>query len=83
MNSEQLKGLINRVLADVEEEDIGISLLSRHYQNQDELSFFNETDRKTVHQILEKLSKDSEQHKKMLQELVDFLGEKLRESRIS
>jgi len=83
MNSEQLHGMINRILADVEEEDVGISLLSRHYQNQDELSLFNEADRKTVYQILEKLSKDSEQHKRMLQELIDFLGEKLHESRIS
>jgi len=80
MNSEKLRSLINTILADVEEEDIGISLLSRHYQNQDELSFFSEADRKTVHQILEKLSQDSEQHKRMLQELVEFLGEKLHES---
>lgn len=83
MNSDQLRDLINRILTDVEEEDIGISLLSRHYQNQHELSFFNEEDRKIVFQILEKLSKDSEHHKNMLQELVEFLGERLDESRIS
>jgi len=83
MNSEQLRQMINRILTDVEEEDIGISLLSRHYQNRDELSFFNETDREAVRQILEKLSKDSERHKTMLQDLIEFLGEKLHESRIS
>ncbi|HCM41977.1 MAG TPA: hypothetical protein DIS66_01495 [Candidatus Omnitrophica bacterium] len=83
MNSEQLRQMINRILTDVEEEDIGISLLSRHYQNREELSFFTETDREAVRQILEKLSKDSERHKAMLQDLIEFLGEKLHESRIS
>lgn len=83
MKPEQIRELINSVLQDAEEEEIGISLLSRHYQNQDELSFFSEIDRKTVFQILEKLSKDSERHKKMLEELVDFLGKKLNEPRIS
>ncbi len=83
MKTEHIRTLINKILADVEEEDIGISLLSRHYQNQDELSFFNEMDRKIVFQILEKLSQDSQRHKQMLQELVDFLGGELNESRVS
>jgi len=83
MKPEQIRELINSVLQDAEEEEIGISLLSRHYQNQSELAFFNEIDRKAVFQILEKLSKDSQRHKQMLDELVDYLGEKLNEQRIS
>ncbi len=83
MKPEQIRYLIKQILQDVEEEDIGISLLSRQYQNYSEISFFNETDRQTVFQILEKLSQDSERHKKMLLELVNFLGEKIDGSRIS
>lgn len=77
MEQGQIRLLINRVLADVEEEDIGISLLSRQYQNQHELSLFSAEDQDKVLKILERLSQDSERHKQMLQDLVDFLGEKL------
>jgi HD-GYP domain-containing protein (c-di-GMP phosphodiesterase class II) len=79
MEKGKIRLLINRVLSDVEEEDIGISLLSRQYQNQHELAFFNAEDQDKILKILEKLSKDSERHKQMLQELVEFLGEQLHE----
>jgi len=79
MQADQVRQLINKILVDVEEEDIGISLLSRQYQTPNELDFFKDEDRKAVFQILEKLSQDSERHKKMLYELVDFLGGELRE----
>ena len=77
MEPGQVRLLINRVLADVEEEDIGISLLSRQYQNQHELSLFSAEDQDKIRRILEKLSKDSERHKQMLQDLVEILGEQL------
>ena len=77
MKPVQIRALIEKLLSEVEEEDIGISLLSRQYQNQSEMSFFNSGDQEKVIQILEKLSKDSERHKQMLQDLVGFLGEKL------
>lgn len=79
MEKGKIRLLINRVLSDVEEEDIGISLLSRQYQNQHELSLFSAEDQDKILKILEKLSKDSERHKQMLQELVEFLGEQLHE----
>lgn len=77
MEPGQIRLLINKILADVEEEDIGISLLSRQYQNSQELSLFSVEDQDKILRILERLSKDSERHKQMLQELVEFLGEKL------
>lgn len=77
MDSDKIRALIKNILEDVEEEDVGVSLLSRQYQNREELSLFNEDDRQKVYQVLEKLSTDSERHKRMLYELVDFLGEKL------
>ena len=83
MESNQIRALIEKLLSEVEEEDIGISLLSRQYQNKLEMSFFNSEDQKKIVQILAKLSQDSERHKQMLQDLVDFLGEKLNEPRIS
>ncbi len=79
MEKGKIRLLINRVLSDVEEEDIGISLLSRQYQNQHELAFFSAEDQDKILKVLEKLSKDSERHKQMLQELVEFLGEQLHE----
>ncbi len=83
MKRDELQGMIQKILADIEEEEIGISLLSRHYQNTEELAFFKEEDRRKVFQILEKLSLDSDRHKRMLLELVDFLGEKLHGSSVS
>lgn len=83
MEPNQIRALIEKLLSEVEEEDIGISLLSRQYQNELEMAFFNLEDQQKISQILKKLSQDSERHKQMLQELVGFLGEKLNESRIS
>ena len=77
MEPEQIRLLINKVLSDVEEEDIGISLLSRQYRNQHELSLFKSDDQEKTIRILEKISQDSERHKQMLQELVGFLGGQL------
>ena len=83
MEPNQIRALIEKLLSEVEEEDIGISLLSRQYQNELEMSFFNLEDQQKISQILKKLSQDSERHKQMLQDLVGFLGEKLNEPRIS
>ena len=83
MEPSQIRALIEKLLSEVEEEDIGISLLSRQYQNELEMSFFNLEDQQKISQILKKLSQDSERHKQMLQDLVGFLGEKLNEPRIS
>ena len=83
MQADQINQLIEKILADVEEEDIGISLLSRHYQNQEELAFFNEADRDTVFRVLEKISQDSQRHKKLLYELVDFFGSQMNGSTVS
>lgn len=83
MEPGQIRLLINKILADVEEEDIGISLLSRQYRSSQELSLFSAEDQEQILRILERLSKDSERHKQMLQELVEFLGEKLNGPRVS
>ncbi len=77
MKPVQIRILIQKILAEVEEEDVGISLLSRQYQNEEELNFFSKEDQEKICLTLERLAQDSERHKKMLQKLVDFLGEQL------
>lgn len=79
MKKEEIKASIEKLLSEVEEEDIGISLLS-FYQNQEELCFFAEMDRERVLKILEKLSKDSQRHKTILNEVIVKLETKLHEN---
>jgi hypothetical protein len=73
MKQEQIKTIIGKLLADIEEEDIGISLFSTFYQNQEELHFFKEQDREQVLTILKKLSDDSKRHKSILAKVIHHL----------
>ena len=77
MKREEIKTIIEKLLADIEEEDIGISLFSTFYQNQDELHFFKEEDREQVAKILKKLSEDSKRHKTILAEVIQHLEQKI------
>lgn len=73
----QIKEIIDRLLKEIEEEDIGISLLTMHYRSRGELQFFGEDDRRRVIEILGKLSKDSKRHKKLLAVVIQHLAQKL------
>lgn len=77
MDANKIRALIQKLLAEVEEEDISISLLSRQYQNEQELAFFSEVEREKVERALEQLVEDSLRHKKMLEDLIHFFGEKI------
>lgn len=74
MKTKELKEIIDLLLASIEEEDIGISLYSTHYQEQRELDFFSSADRERVVSILKKLSEDSRRHKAMLEKIISLLG---------
>jgi hypothetical protein len=74
MDKERTKEIIDRLLREIEEEDIGISLFSTFYQNQVDLCFFKPDDRERVSHILKKLSDDSSRHKKELEEIIVHLG---------
>ena len=76
MKKEEVKEMINRLLQEVEEEDIGISLLSIFHQGVDELEFFKEDDRRRVVEILKKLSEDSRRHKVLIEKIINHLGKK-------
>lgn len=76
MKKEEITEIINKLLHEVEEEDIGICLFSTFFHNEDELSFFKEADRERVHKILEKLSTDSRHHKNLLEKIINHLGKK-------
>ncbi len=76
MKKEQLKAIIGKLLTDIEEEDIGISLFSTFYQNQEELCFFAEQDREQVIKILKKLSDDSKRHKTIVMKVIQHLERK-------
>lgn len=67
---EQIKKVL---LQEVEEEDIGISLLLNFYQNEDELCFFSPTDRMRIKKILRTLSEDSYRHKEILMRILESL----------
>ena len=68
--------MIDKLLGEIEEEEVGISLLTTQYQNQEELSFFSPEDRERVMLILKKLSDDSHQHKRLLEKIITHLGKK-------
>ncbi|OGW72756.1 MAG: hypothetical protein A2Y02_02175 [Omnitrophica bacterium GWA2_52_12] len=79
MKKKDIDAMINRLLTEIEEEDVGISLFNTFYQNEDELSFFSDTDRGRVLAILKKLADDSLGHKAMLEKIITALGKKCHE----
>lgn len=76
MKKEEIKETIKKLLQEIEEEDIGISLFSTFYQNEEDLKFFKEGDRKQVLRILKKLSEDSKRHKTILGHVIRNLENK-------
>ncbi len=79
MEKEEIKEIMDKLFREIEEEDIGISLFTTFYQNQDDLHFFKAEDRERVLKILKKLSDDSKRHKELLEKIISSLGEKLYE----
>ncbi len=77
MTKGEIKEIMKKLLKEIEEEDIGISLFSTFCESQEELAFFKEEDREWVVRILKRLSEDSKRHKAMLESLIDSLGGKL------
>ena len=63
IKKEVIHEMIERLLHDIEEEDVGISLFTTFYQDQADLHFFKKEDREQVLKILKKLSEDSKKHK--------------------
>ena len=78
MNREQAKAVINKLLHEIEEEDVGISLLNMYSQSPSELDFFKEGDREKIISILKTLSEDSRRHKGILVQIIDHLERKCR-----
>ena len=79
MNKKGIERIIDNLLAEIEEEDIGISLFAIHYSEAGELSFFEESARVQVEKILKTLSADSLRHKKILMRIIGHLEEKCHE----
>jgi len=73
---EEIKQMIERLIEEMQEEDIGISLFTTHYQDHGELNFFTAPDRERVGAILKKLSEDSKRHKKILEKIINHLERK-------
>jgi len=65
--------IIQKLLREIEEEEVGISLLSTHYQDGGELDFFKADDRERVVRILKRLAEDSGRHKQILIEIIGRL----------
>ncbi len=77
MKKPEIRAIIDQLLQEIEEEDVGISLFTSFYQNKEELHFFKEDDRSRVLKILQKLSDDSRQHKNILERIIGELGRRL------
>ena len=71
---EEIESIIEKLLLAIEEEDIGISLFTTHFQAEKELEFFLPPDRGQVKKILSKRSEDSKRHKKILEKIIAHLG---------
>ena len=76
MKKERAKELIDKLLGEIEEEDIGIGLFSIFSQRREDLIFFKENDRDRLLQILKILSEDSKRHKEILEKIITHLGRK-------
>ena len=79
MKKQQVREIIQKLLKEVEEEDIGISLFSTFYQTEDELQFFKKEDREIVLKTLKRLSEDSKRHKEILRRIIFLLEKKYHE----
>ncbi len=79
MRKAEIRNIIERLIHEIEEEDIGISLFTTFYQDESELDFFSDEDKKRVRVILRKLSEDSAHHKKALEKIILRLEEQYRE----
>lgn len=77
LSEERIREIIEKLLGEIEEEDIGISLLTTHYSSQAELKFFKEDDRRRVTEILEQLAEDSRRHKKVLKSIVGHMEKRI------
>jgi len=65
--------IIEKLLDDIEEEEICMSLLNTHYQDRQELLFFDEPQREKVSHILHRMASDSERHKGMIMKMISLL----------
>ena len=77
MDKKEIKVFILRLVSEIEEEDIGISLFSTFYQNKDELSFFDSSHRDRVLKVLKTVSEDSVRHKKIIETIITEMEKKL------
>ncbi len=76
-DQEKISEWINDLLVSFEEEDIGISLFTNHYQDEQELQFFSSEDQVIVIKHLKKLTRESKRHKKMLRTIVQLLEKEI------
>lgn len=74
MKRVERRRIIEKLLDEMEEEDIGISLFSSQYLDAVDLKFFNEKDRAAVVFILKCLTEDSKRHRVMLEHIIEELG---------
>ncbi len=79
IKKEELRAIMEGLIREIEEEDIGISLFSTFYQTEDELQFFKKEDREIVLKTLKRLSEDSKRHKEILRRIIFLLEKKYHE----
>lgn len=80
MEKLRIREIIDKLLHEIEEEDISISLFLTFYQNQQELRFFNNDDRERIVHVLRGMAMDSKRHKEMVGKIINHLGRKYEES---
>lgn len=65
--------IIEKLLDDIEEEEICMSLLNTHYQDVEELRFFEPEKREKIVHVLQRLAEDSKRHKQMIIKVIEML----------
>lgn len=70
MDKVDLKQVVEKLLAQAENEEIGVNLLTTFYQRDEELAFFPPEEHRKVVRILKTLASDSKKHRRHLKHMI-------------
>lgn len=65
------KHFTNKLVKLLQEEEIDLYVLSMHYRNDGELSYFPEPERRKIKAIFDVLIRDTQRHREILKEIVE------------
>ena len=60
----------SKIVRSLQEEELDLYVLSMHYQNDGDLNYFSEPDRRRIKNILDILIRDTQEHAEILKRIV-------------